>query len=265
MSDNSSGERRLGLIIPGILPFSHSNEISEPETLQYDKWFALFGYPNIQTRTVEAHGGSKGLHTIESAYQTALENVLVQAAEKLAEMGCEALSWPCTCASFVGGLTWSENQVSVLSKATGLPATSTSLAMLEAVRTLGADTVDVVSPYPAELSHRFLQFLDDAGVNVAAMLSLDCIDETESNDLDIQSTVIKFDRALPNRAHPMLIPDTAISAIALIPNLEAQIGRPVIAGNQATLWHSLKLLGYDCQASDAGVLLSGTQPTLPHD
>ena len=244
MSDNSSGERRLGLIIPGILPFSHSNEISEPETLQYDKWFALFGYPNIQTRTVEAHGGSEGLHTIESAYQTALENVLVQAAEKLAEMGCEALSWPCTCASFVGGLTWSENQVSALSKATGLPATSTSLAMLEAVRTLGADTVDVVSPYPAELSHRFLQFLDDAGVNVAAMLSLDCIDETESNDLDIQSTVIKFDRALPNRAHPMLIPDTAISAIALIPNLEAQIGRPVIA---------------------AGVLLSGTQPTLPHD
>ena len=76
--------------------------------------------------------------------------------------------------------------MSALSKATGLPATSPSLAMLEAVRTLGADTVDVVSPYPAELSHRFLQFLDDAGVHVAAMLSLDCIDETESNDLDIQ-------------------------------------------------------------------------------
>ena len=62
MSDNSSEEHRLGLIIPGILPFADDNEISEPEKLQYDKWFELFGYPNIQTRTVEAHGGSEGLH-----------------------------------------------------------------------------------------------------------------------------------------------------------------------------------------------------------
>ena len=262
MSNKRSDEHWLGLIIPGLIPFSHGNQIDIPETLQYDQWLKAFGFSKIYTRTAEAYSGSDGLHTIESAYQTGAENALVQAAEELAQMGCDALSWPCTCASFVGGLEWSQRQVRALTKATGLPATSTSLAMLEAVRHLGADVVDVVSPYPAALTHRFLRFLDDAGINAAAMISMDCIDETISHRLDIFSTVIEFDKALSPRQHPLLIPDTAVSAIGLFADLEANIGRPVIAGNQATLWHSLRQLGHDCRITDAGTLMSGGQFNL---
>ena len=91
------------------------------------------------------------------------------------------------------------------------------------------------------------------------MVSLDCTNELVSHDLDIRREVAEFDQALSSRTHPLLIPDTAVSVIGLIAKLEADIGRPVVAGNQATLWHGLKLLGHECRVPGAGVLMNGPE------
>ena len=193
---------------------------------------AGFGFPHI--RTVDAHTEANGRHDVESVFDTGREDKLVAAARELAGAGCAAVAWPCTCGSFIGGLAWSRSQADAMARVTALPVTSTSLAMLEAVTALGADTVDVVSAYPAPTTHRFLRFLDDAGIGVAAMVSLDCKDELLSHALNIRREVAQFTRSLSPRTHPLLIPDTAINAIALIADLEEDIGRPVVAGNQAT-------------------------------
>ena len=255
MTEQSPHEQLLGLIIPEVRPASF-NRVEDPETRHYDGWMRQFGIHAV--RTVEAYTEANGRHDVESVFDTGREDKLAAAARELAGAGCAALAWPCTCGSFIGGLAWARAQAEAMRQASALPATSTSLAMLEAVITLGADTVDVLSAYPAPTSHRFLRFLDDAGIGVAAMVSLDCADELVSSQLDIRREVARFDRALSSRTHPLLIPDTAITAIALIAAMEGDIGRPVIAGNQATLWHSLKLLGHDCRATGAGVLLAGS-------
>ena len=253
MIETRSNAQRLGLIIPKIT--AGFTRVEDPETLRYPEWARRFGFPAIQT--VEAYTEANGRHDIESLYDTGREDKLVAAARELAEAECEVVAWPCTSGSFIGGLEWSRTQADAMSKAAGRPATSTSLAMLEAVITLGAETVDVLSAYPAPTTHRFLRFLDDAGIGVAAMVSLDCADELTSNQLDIHREAVRFHQALSRRTHPLLIPDTAIDSIGLIEALEGDLGRPVIAGNQATLWHSLRLLGHECRASGAGVLLGG--------
>ena len=244
----------LGLIIPSIRS-ADVELIRDPETRHYDRWMQQFGIAGF--RTAEAYTEANGRHDVESVFDTGREDKLAAAARELADAGCAAIAWPCTCGSFIGGLAWSQEQAEAMKKASGLPVTSTSLAMLEAVNVLGAGTVDVVSAYPVPTTHRFLRFLDDAGIGVAAMVSLDCTDELVSNELDIRREVAKFDQALSSRNHPLLIPDTAISTIGLIAQLEAGIGRPVIAGNQATLWHGLKLLGHECRVPGAGVLMGG--------
>ena len=256
MAEETSSQELLGLIIPGIRS-DGEEEIGDPETRHYDRWMRQFGFPHI--RTVDAYTEANGRHDVESVFDTGREDKLVAAARELADAGCAALAWPCTCGSFIGGLAWSRSQADAMARAAALPVTSTSLAMLEAVITLGADTVDVLSAYPAPTTHRFLRFLDDAGIGVAAMVSLDCADELVSHNLDIRREVARFTRSLSPRTHPLLIPDTAINAIALIADLEADIARPVVAGNQATLWHSLRLLGQDCRVADAGVLLGGSE------
>ena len=247
-------EQRLGLIIPEVIG-EGVGKVEDPETRHYEKWMRRFGFPAV--RTVEAFSRADGRHNIESVFDTGREDKLVAAARELGAAGCDLVAWPCTCASFVGGLEWSRAQAAAIARAAGRPATSTSLAMLEAVRVLGADTVDVVSAYPPPTTHRFLRFLDDAGVGVAAMVSLDCDDELQSFELDIHREVERFHRSLSPRSHPLLIPDTAISTLPVIGAVEASIGRPVISGNQATLWHSLLLLGHDCRVEDCGVLLGG--------
>ena len=253
MSPTAANAQRLGLVIPKVT--GGFSRVEDPETLHYDRWMKQFGYPAIST--VEAYTEANGRHDVESVFDTGREDKLVAAAIELAEADCEVIAWPCTCGSFIGGLEWSRAQADAMTRAAGRPATSTSLAMLEAVTVLGADTVDVLSAYPAPTTHRFLRFLDDAGIAVAAMVSLDCGDELQSNNLDIHEEAVRFSGALAKRGHPLLIPDTAIDSIAVIDALEKDLGRAVIAGNQATLWHSLRLLGHDCRAPGVGVLFSG--------
>ena len=253
----SLGPQRLGVIIPEVTG-AHAGRVEDPETRHYGRWMRRFGFTAI--RTVEAFTEADGRHEVASVFDTGREDRLVAAARELAGAGCEVVAWPCTCASFIGGLAWSRAQAAAMARAVGRPATSTSLAMLEAVRALGAGRVDVLSAYPAPTTQRFLRFLDDAGIGVAAMVSLDCGDELQSFHLDIRQEVRRFDGALAARSHPLLIPDTAISTLGLVGEIEAAIGRPVVSGNQATLWHSLHLLGHRCRAPESGALLGGVRP-----
>ena len=244
----------LGLIQADIRP-EGTDSITDCETHHYGHWIRHLGIEGVET--LDAHSLSEGQHQMDLIYATGSLERLLPAARELKAAGADALAFPCTCASFVGGLDWSRAQCVALGAATGLPATSTSLAMLEAVRALDTDTVDVLSAYPARVGYTFLRFLDEAGIATAAMVSLGCSDELASHALDLRAEVGRFDQALAPRRHPLLIPDTAINAIGLVAALEADIGRPVVAGNHATLWHALKLLGHEWRSDGAGILLRG--------
>jgi maleate isomerase len=250
----SAGGKKLGVLIPA-LRHGQPYIARDIEAHRYNDWIARFGIAGVGVR--EGLTLTPGSHLIDCALETGSLDVLLPAASKLAAAGCDAIAWACTCASFVGGLAWAERQVDELARVSGLPATSTSLSMLAATQALGAETVDVLSPYPARLTHTFLGLLNDAGIDVAAMTVLDCPEPEDSHALDLRREVNLFDGGLSPRTHPLLIPDTAIDAIALIPVLEADLGRPVVSGNHATLWHSLKLLDIDCAFAEGGALLAG--------
>jgi maleate cis-trans isomerase len=44
-------------------------------------------------------------------------------------------------------------------------------------------------------------------------------------------------------AEAVLVPDTAMHTLAIIPELEAAVGKPVLTANQVTVWKGLQLLG----------------------
>ena len=256
MPASPPNSQRLGIIIPEVTEGYH--RVEERELRRYDQWMAKYGFAAIST--VEAYTSTDGWHEMESIYDTGSYDRLSTAAGELSRAGCDVVAWPCTCASFIGGLDWSRAQAEAMEAAAGRPVTSTSLAMLKAIRTLDADVVDVLGAYPAPVNLRFLRFLDDAGISVAAMVSLDCADELVSHLLDIHAEAVRFNGGLPPRSHLLLIPDTAIDTIALVPELEKELNRPVVAGNHATLWHSLRLLGHECHVPGAGTLFGNDLP-----
>lgn len=156
--------------------------------------------------------------------------------------GARAVVWACTSGSFIGGLGWARDQACALERALGVPVTSTALAFLEALSALGERRVDLLSPYPPDVTDRLVGFLAEGGVTVGRLEALDCPYAADSNRLDILEAVRAFGPG--SVATPLLVPDTAVNTLALLEALARVAGRPVLTANQVSLWAGLRRLGW---------------------
>ena len=154
----------LGVILPDDGPQSYEWHALAP-------WLAARGAADV--RVSVAGSVCDGMHTPDSLFATGSIERLAPAATRLAAMGCRAVMWACTSGSFVGGRRWAVEQAEVLAAVCGRPAGSTSLALVEAVAALGADAVDLLSPYPPPVGDRLVAFLEDSGIGVERVRHLD--------------------------------------------------------------------------------------------
>jgi maleate cis-trans isomerase len=192
-------------------------------------------------------------HAVEALLQTARVEHIVEAGRHLVPLQPDAVVWACTSGSFIVGRAGAEAQVEALAKATGRPATSTSLAFVAALARLRARRVAVLATYPEPASRAFGAFLAEHEITVA---SLDWLDAPSGFD----AAAIESDRLLvaaegtARDVEALLIPDTALPTLDLIVKLEQRIGRPVLTANQVTLWAALGLAGRPQRAVGYGRL-----------
>lgn len=130
----------------------------------------------------------------------------------------------------------------MLEDITGAPATTTATALVEACAALGVKEVDVASPYLSELNAPMVEFLGAKGISVGRLRSLELGDSyaIASVPEDDQHALV---RSASHTAPAVLIPCTDFLTLGLIPRLEAELGKPLIAANVATMWHAVQLLG----------------------
>ena len=112
-------------------------------------------------------------HAPDDLRRTAGNGVLMDGARRLLRWEPDVVMWACTSGSFILGRKGAESQRAALEAASGVPASSTSLAFVDAVRTLGASEVDVVSPYPAAATEAFVAFLREWDIPVRRATHLD--------------------------------------------------------------------------------------------
>jgi maleate isomerase len=197
-------------------------------------------------------------------HRTGAFEVIGPLARRLAGRGCEAIAWACTSGSFVGGYEWSRRQAAHLALESGRTCTSTTLALIEAARALGAGGVDVLSTYPGAGTRWFVSTLQQAGVAVVDVATHEC-DAPHLHDR-YATYVIGLDgdallgliRSLPPSPRPLLVPNTSINTLDLVADLERESGRTIVTANQATLWWALRSLGVEGLAR-AGRLLDGSR------
>jgi maleate cis-trans isomerase len=168
------------------------------------------------------------------------DEVLAPCARRLAERGADVVAWACTSGSFARGRGRAHEQISMLEKAAGRPATSTSVALAEAALDLGSRDVDVLSAYNGPVSDLFVDFLEASGLSVHVVKELGCVHTEESFAVDIELAVARFAAETPG-TRLLLVPDTAINTLGAVTTLQEIARRPVITANQATLWHALRL------------------------
>lgn len=155
----------------------------------------------------------------------------------------DAIMWACTSGSFVFGWDGARRQVDQVADLVGLPVSSTSLAFVAGIQSLGLTRVAVAASYPEDVATHFVDFLRHGGIEVTAMRSHGIFTAAEVGLLD-REAVLDLVRGIDaGDAEALLVPDTAMHSLAWLDDLEEAAGRPVLTANQVTIWEGLRLLG----------------------
>ncbi|HET6505129.1 MAG TPA: maleate cis-trans isomerase [Amycolatopsis sp.] len=183
------------------------------------------------------------LHAVPELLDLGSEGRLAEGAALLARHRPDAVVWACTSGSFVYRWDGAREQVEKLAAAAGKPASSTSFAFVRAAAALGVSRVAVAASYPDDVARYFVDFLGAGGIEIVAMSSEGIDTAAEVGRLSPEAVVelaVSHDHA---DAEAVLIPDTAMRTLGVIPAIEERLGKPVLTANQVTIWEGLRLTG----------------------
>lgn len=195
-------------------------------------------------------------HDVAALLALGAREPLTAAARAALAHAPDALMWACTSGSFVYGARVHE-QASWIADAAGVPASSTSIAFVEALRHLGIGRVAVAATYPAAVTRHFTGLLRAAGAEVLAVASHDIPSGEDAGRLApdaVRELVGSGD--YPAGTQALLVPDTALHTVELLSELEDQLGLTVLTANQVTAWHGLRLAGRQGRATGLGRLFA---------
>ena len=156
------GRRRVGMVWPEPVQKGHLTELRalvSPEL-------------RLDVEAVESEPAPEQDITLAHVEGLARDPNIADAAGRLAGRGAQAVGYGCTSGSYVLGPAGDAAIVQQMKAAAGVPATTTSSAAVAALRTLGAQSVAVLSPHIDDLNARLQAYLEAAGFSVAAMVGL---------------------------------------------------------------------------------------------
>ncbi len=193
-------------------------------------------------------------HRVDALLDLGSADRLAEGARALAADDPDVVLWACTSGSFVFGWDGAHAQAEALAAASGRPASSTSLAFVRAVVALGLGRVAVAASYPADIAARFAAFLRRGDIEVVSVGSRGIVTAVEVGTLSGDAVTTMVREADSPDADAVLVPDTALHTLALLDDLEAAVGKPVLTANQVTVWEGLRLCGDGTDLPCLGVL-----------
>jgi maleate isomerase len=180
-----------------------------------------------------------------------------EAAVELADGGVGAIVFGCTSASLLLGPGFDRALSERITAATGLPASTTASAVVEALRAIGARRLAVGTPYDEEITRREGAFLEAAGFEVVTIRGLGIGPDREIGALGFDDVRALAASVMTESVDALFLSCTNLAAFPLLAELEAAYGVPVVTSNAATLWKALQLIGVDAARPGYGTLLSG--------
>jgi len=169
---------------------------------------------------------------------------VLQAASLLADAKVDAIAWSGTSASWLG-FDRDAKLCHAIHDATGVPATSSVLALNEALSGLGTQRLGLVTPYSADVQARIMANYAAAGIPCVAERHVGLRDNfsfAEVTEAQLQAMVREVSQA---GADTVAILCTNLRGAPLAARLEAELGMPVLDSVATALWGALRLAGAD--------------------
>lgn len=183
-----------------------------------------------------------------------MARVFPETADLLAHARVDAVCFGCTASGFLQEPPGADAALArAVEERTGIPTVTTSQAIVEGLRRLGARRVAVASPYEAWLNERLRAYLEGAGVAVVGVAGFGTQEHARCS---VEDTCRLAEGVVTNDADALVISCTNFRTLEIIDHLEAALSRPVVTSNQASLWRLLALAGLDDPVPGAGRLLA---------
>lgn len=227
--------RKLGLLIP-----------SSNITLEYEM-------PMMAPSGVSMHF-SRIPQTEDNEEQLlAMIDYVPEKAELLAHAKVDIVGFGCTSGSFIKGMGYDKKVIDTIKDSTGIVATTTSTAVVEALKMSGIKKLSVGAPYLHSIMDKLKEFLEKNGFEVVKIEGLNMLSGEGNLPLDATYDLVrKID-------HPdsegIFISCTDFKTVELLEILEKDFGKKVISSNQATMWKLLRLSGMKVPIRGFGSLL----------
>jgi maleate isomerase len=164
-------------------------------------------------------------------------------AKLLASADVDVIVLGATAPSFLNGLGYDRELIAKIESVTGKPATTTSTALVEAIRHVGAKRVVLGSAYTEQVNGIAGAFLEASGIKVAGMAGLSLVDNLVVGRL---SSDTAYDLAMKvNRddVDAIVLSCTNWQTMDAIERIERDTGKPVISTTQASIWAALRAIG----------------------
>lgn len=185
-------------------------------------------------------------------------DAVLDRAQALRRDGAQVISLMGTSISFYRGPAYTDGLRQAMAQATGLPCTTMSHAIVDALRALGIRRVAVATSYIDALNERLVAYLGAAGFEVSAirglqMTGVEAMGEVSTRTLvDLSTEVYRQDET----ADGIFISCGGLLTLEAIRQLEDRLGVPVTASSPAGFWDVVRLGGWDARAPGCGRLFT---------
>jgi maleate isomerase len=222
-----------------------------PETVGAEEWRRSLpdGVCLVETRTL--------LHdvTVDGLSETAKQ--VERAALELASAEVDVILQAGTAIAFFRGFGHDQELSRRIHAATGIQATTSLTAVVDALRKVKIRRPAIATSYLAEIDARLADVLEKSGFEVAAIRgmglkkSIDMGKVTPEETYRLAREVV---RSAP-KADGILISCGNLRTFEAIETLETDSGLPVVTSNQAGLWQAMRMAGINDRLTSLGQLL----------
>lgn len=171
------------------------------------------------------------------------ERFIGDGSEMLTHVGPNAMVVTGTGVSFIGGPEYDRGLIQKMKERNGnLPTTTTSTAVVEALRSMGITKLSIAMPYLEKVAQAGVKFIEGNGFQVLNAKWLG----KNSYEIPRVSEEAQYHLAREvddPESEAVFISCVDLHTLDLIEQLEDDLQKPVITSNQATMWHVLRLAG----------------------
>ena len=142
----------------------------------------------------------------------------------------------CTAAGFLGGPAGNARMVAKLRERTRATVVSTAGAMVDALRSAGASSTAVVTPYLPPVNDGLRGYLESFGIHVELLNSFLCATTAELGRITEQQVIELALRTVTPQSESLFIACSQLPTLNVVAKLRAQLDIPVWSSIQATAW-----------------------------